>query len=114
MAQKKENGNLLIICATIVISLGIVSTVLMIMTTNKSEVPEGWLALFFGFMGAMLTGLLSAHKLEKIGKTVDDLNNGRADAKMRAAVADVVADQYLDPNQSEQIAQDRIRRDSGA
>ncbi|QCW50410.1 hypothetical protein FE634_08320 [Nocardioides dongxiaopingii] len=39
------------------------------------------------------------------------LANGRMDAKIRAAVSEVVLDEHLDPRMREQVARNMVRRD---
>lgn len=66
-----------------------------------------------GLVGTMVTALVGLTRTEQIKKTVDDLSNGRMDAKIRAGVADVLADHLIDQGATQQIEADRARRADG-
>lgn len=110
----KNNKAVVYICATILAAVGILATALIIVTVDKSELPEGWLALFVGTIGTTLGVLVTLSKVADVANTVDDLNNGRMDAKIKANIAQVIDDRYLDPEYrtSPQREADKARRDS--
>lgn len=109
--MNKQPSTALIICLTVVAAFMITATALIVITLDSSALPEGWLALFFGAVAGLVTALVTVGQVVRIGNQVDDLANGKMDAKIRAAVADVVKDEHLDPDAAEQIAADRLRRD---
>lgn len=75
------------------------------------------IGLVIPLVGLAVPGLLALVKLNDVQATMTkvaghttDLTNGLLDAKVRAAVADVMSD-VIDPDAREQIATDRARRD---
>lgn len=76
------------------------------------------IGLVIPLVGLAVPGLLALVKLNDVQATVSkvaghttDLTNGMLDAKVRAAVADVMSEDVIDPEAREQIANDRARRD---
>lgn len=51
-------------------------------------------------------------KLDRVGRQTTDLTNGLLDAKVRAAVADVLSPQMVDPAAEQLLDADRRRRDA--
>lgn len=67
-------------------------------------------------IGVVVTVLKLGELDRKVDRSLDHteaLTNGLADAKMRAAVADVMRDDLIDPGAVEQVDADRVRRDTG-
>lgn len=106
----KQPSNALIVAATVVAGLAIVSMTLIIITVDKSELPEGWLSLFLGFLSSLVVAVVGLAKLDKVERQVDDLTNGLMDAKIRSGVADVLPNHLVDPAALEQLEADRQRR----
>lgn len=109
--MNKSPSTALIVAVTAVAVTAIVSVTLILITLEKSEIPEGWLALFLGFLTTMLVTVAALAKVDKIGRQVDDLSNGKMDAKVRAAVSEVLRDELVDPAMRDQIGRDLARRD---
>lgn len=62
--------------------------------------------------GGMITSILTLGRVDQMRGTVDDLANGKMDAKIRAAVADVIQPHLIDPAMDDQLELDRERRDA--
>lgn len=62
--------------------------------------------------GNLLATILNVGRTEQVRATVDDLANGKMDAKIRAGVADVLPDHLVDPKVRTLVAQDRATRDA--
>lgn len=111
----QQPSTALIVALTIVACCGIGATALIIITLDKSQLPEGWLALFIGFVGTAIAVVASLAKIDRIGRQVDDLANGTMEAKIITGIADVVKNEHLDPAATSQIeaARARVRREGG-
>jgi hypothetical protein len=79
---------------------------------------EATITILVGLLAPTIASLVTlaktagvAARVEKVASDTDDLTNGLMDAKIRAAVADVLPDHQLDPAAADQIADDRERRD---
>ncbi|HEY0701066.1 MAG TPA: hypothetical protein VGD43_25045 [Micromonospora sp.] len=79
---------------------------------------ESTITILVGLLAPTIASLVTlsktagvAARVEKVASDTDDLTNGLMDAKIRAAVADVLPDHQLDPEAAGQIADDRERRD---
>lgn len=109
--------NLYILVIGGIIAVSIVSFTLIFIVLGSSSMPEGWLALYLGFLTTSIGVLVNLGKtvnIERDIKTLNDgvetLNNGRMDAKIRAGVADVVHDGFIDGSYVEQRTLDRVER----
>lgn len=111
--QQAGPSTALVVALVIIAVTAILGTVCILITLDKSQLPEGWLGLFFAMIGSIVAAVVTLARLDKVSRQVDDISNGRMDAKIRAAIADVVKDEHLDPDASSQIRADRIRRDEG-
>lgn len=110
--MNKQPSTALIVAVTIVAVSTIASITLILITLDKSELPEGWLGLFLGFLGSLIVAVLGLAKIDRVDRKVDDLSNGLMDAKIRAGVADVLAPHLIDPTMDEQLRTDAQRRRS--
>lgn len=70
------------------------------------------IGLVLASLSSTVVGVLALAKIGSVEKTVDDLSNGRMDAKIRAGIADVLPDHLIDRNARPQLEEDRKRRDS--
>lgn len=102
----KAPSTVLIVCATVVAVAAIGAGVLVL----RGGVSDTALGLFIGLIGTVVTTLVNLGRTEQIKDTVHDLANGRMDAKIRAGVADVLADHLIDPTAGAQLDVDRARR----
>lgn len=102
----KKIPTTLIVCATIVLCVAILA-VAGLLAAGENDTSVGILT---GFIGMLVLNLLSLVRGEQTKATVDDLANGRMDAKIRAGVADVLQPHLIDPTVEPQIEADRERR----
>lgn len=100
----------LIVCATIVLCVAILAVAGLLASGASSES----VAVLTGLIATILVNVLGLVRTQQIKGTVDDLANGKMDAKIRANVGDVVADHLIDPAVKDQLAVDRARRDGHA
>lgn len=82
-------------------------------------VPDGGnagslVALLLGSMATTIPAIAALAKISNVQEQVTDLNNGRMDSKIRAAVADVIGPNQVHPPARAQVANDRARRDTEA
>lgn len=96
----------IVICTTVVAVAAICALAVLIAT----EAATDSIGLFIGLIGTLTASLVGLARTEQIKTTVDDLNNGRMDAKIRAGVADVLGEHLIDPKARQQIEADRDRR----
>lgn len=118
-SPNRQPSAALVIGVVVVIVAAIAATSLLLITIDKSQLPEGWLIVYLGFLSSAVTGILAViqgqqgrREQAQVRETVHDLANGRMDAKIRAAVADVLKDEHIDPAMRAQIEADRARRDA--
>lgn len=85
--------------------------------TDVSAVVSTLLASLAAAIGVLAT-LVKVEKvdaqLERTDAKVTDLTNGLMDAKIRAAVADVLRPDFVDPQVHPQLEEDRTRRETGS
>lgn len=77
---------------------------------------ESLVGLILPAAGTLLIGFLALDRVAKVSDSVDrvekhtsDLTNGLMDSKIRAAVAQTIRDQYLDPTAAQLLEADRTR-----
>lgn len=102
----------LIVCATIVVLALIAGFVALVrLAPPGTDLVKiiGAVAAGLALVGGQLAGYLKTRKVD--GK-VTDLSNGLMDAKIRAAVAEVLKPALVDPDIHPQLEADRQRRDS--
>lgn len=109
-APSKQPSIAVVVCLTIVACVAIVAIAGLVLANAGVE----QISTLVGLLTLMVTGGFNLAKTEKIKAQVDDLANGRMDAKIRAGVADVMADDLIDPAVHEQVEADRVRRGEGA
>lgn len=98
-----------VICATVVISIAIGALAYLVAIGADQES----LTLLIGLVGTLVTALIGLARTEQIKGTVDDLSNGKMDAKIRAGVAEVLAPHMIDPGAEDQLRDDFKRRNEG-
>lgn len=95
--MKTPNG------VTVIAALSIVAVVAVV-----ALVPDDAdLAVLLVLVGNLLVTIINATRTDQVRATVDDLANGKMDAKVRAGVADVLADHLVDPKARAQVERDR-------
>lgn len=106
----RRPSTVLVVCATIVIVAALVAVTLILMSGTADKDTVGIVVVM---VGTLLTTLVGLQRTEDVKRTVDDLANGKMDAKVRVATAEVLADDLIDPAIREQLVADRARRDAG-
>lgn len=113
--MNRHNGNAIVygIVAVVIASLGSATAVYIFAPQGTDVAP------LIGLVGPTVAALATlggvrqlTGKVEQVDKRTTDLTNGLADAKMRAAVADVVHPDAINPDALEQLKADRVRRDT--
>lgn len=106
-----KSNNTLILAISLVACVAIVASVVLVAVAPDGTDPTLLLGGILGPAASLIATLVTLGRLEQTKSTVDDLANGKMDAKIRAGVADVLADHFIDPGAVEQIARDRTRRE---
>ena len=108
-----KTSPVVVICATVVLVVAISAVALLAAT----EASTDSIALLIGLLTMLVTNVVTLARqektltaTEKVEETVYDLSNGKMDAKIRAGVADVLAEHLIDPTTREQLKADRERR----
>lgn len=99
-----------LVCVTVIALAAIIGTVVLLsFAKGDAEILAG---LIFTGSASLIATVVNLARTEQVKGTVDDLANGKMDAKIRAGVADVLADHFIDPAAVAQIARDRTRRNA--
>ena len=104
--MNRRPSTVLVVCATIVIVAALVAVTLILMQGTADKDTVGIVVVM---VGTLLTTLVGLQRTEDVKRTVDDLANGRMDSKIRAGVADVVAEHLIDDTVRDQLEVDRER-----
>ncbi len=116
-----KNGNTptsvaVVIAASLMFSVTITGAVLVLIFVPGDNGAQ--IAQLFGALAVALPaviGLAKAYevgrKQDELGEGVDKLRNGEMDAKLRAAVAEILAPHLIDPEALPQLEEDRATRD---
>jgi HAMP domain-containing protein len=107
-----KTSNVAIIATATVASIALVAVVALVASAPKDSDVGLLIGVLITGAGGMITSILTLGRTQQIQGTVDELANGKMDAKIRAGVADVLADHLVDPKARAQVAQDREVRDS--
>lgn len=76
-----------------------------------SQNPAGLIGLLLGAFATLVVNIGVLFQLSQVKRNVDYLANGGTDSKVRAAIADVVDDQFLRDDAEPQLTEDRLHRD---
>lgn len=76
-------------------------------------IPDGGnagslVALLLGSMAPTIAAIVGIARINGVEDKVDELGNGVMEAKIRTALADVLAPDHIDPAARAQVANDRI------
>lgn len=98
---------------TTLAAAGVACTTLAAATLVSALAPgSGDVSAILGAGGTMIVAVVTLGRTGQIKGTIDDLANGKMDAKIRAGVADVLADHLVDEGAKPQLARDRAVRDA--
>jgi len=99
----------LIVCVT-VFGVFVIGASVLVMLQADSDGPL-LAGLLLSQLATTIPVIASLARTEKVAAQVDELHNGKMDAKIRAGVADVIPGELLDDEYvRHQLAADRIRR----
>lgn len=114
------SGNAIIAAVCVVFMVTIGATIGIIVAVDDGARASSLVSIILPSGGTVILGLLALFKLGSVEATLaevksqtNDLTNGKMDAKIRAGIADVLADHFIDPASVQQIALDRLTRDLG-
>lgn len=106
--------------AVVVFSVTLASIVALAFAVEDGARIESLVGLILPAAGTLLLGFLALARIDnveqKVGQSLahtTDLTNGLMDSKIRAAVAEVIKDAYVDPGAAQLLEADRKRRDGG-
>lgn len=103
--------NLAIVAGTILVTVTILGMVTLVVFAPEGVDIGLLVGLLFSNVVTLLSVIVGLVRTEQVKGTVDDLANGKMDAKIRANVADVLPDHLVDPKARPQIERDRATRD---
>lgn len=106
-----KTSNVTVIAAAMFASITMLAVALIVAFAPADADLGLLIGLLVTAAGNLVATIVTVGRTDQIKGTVDDLANGKMDAKIRAGVADVLKDHLIDPTTREQIAQDRIVRD---
>lgn len=107
-----KTSNLAIVAATVLASVTLVAVVTLVVFAPADADLGLLLGLLFTNVGTMVTAIVGLVRTEQVRGTVDELANGKMDAKIRAGVADVLPNHLIDPAVDDQLVEDRAVRDA--
>lgn len=117
MSTSRTNS---VVTGAVVIFVATLATIVALaLAVEDGARVESLVGLILPAAGTLLVALIALdkvvkvdEKLDEVGRQTTDLTNGLLDAKVRAAVADVLAPHMVDPAAEQQLVSDRLRRDS--
>lgn len=113
MSTSKANPNVLamaMICTAILAVATLAAVVTLVILAPRGADLAVLMAALFAGAGSMITSILNLARASQTAATVDDLANGKMDAKIRAAVSEVLDDRLIDPTIRDQLVADKERR----
>lgn len=109
-----KSTNVAVIATTVLGSVTML-TVAIVIATAPADADLGLLVgLLFTGAVQLMASVVALVRTEQVRSTVDELANGKMDAKIRAGVADVLPDHLVDPKARPQVERDRATRDKAA
>lgn len=96
-------GIVVVFCFTVAGVVGLTVTV-----PNRAQTL---ITVLLASVAPTVAALAGLAKLGTVDKRTEDLTNGLMDSKVRAAVADVIRNQMIDPAAKQQLDADRLKRD---
>lgn len=118
MSVNRSTG--VIVWAAVVMFVATMATVIALaFAIDDGARVESLVGIILPAAASLVVAMLALVKISQVGDQVDkvskqttDLTNGLLDAKVRAAVADVLAPELVDPAAEQLLTSDRHRRDS--
>lgn len=109
-----NSSGIVVIVACVMFCFVVSAVVVIAIAVPEGGNPGSLIALLLGAFASTIPALATLAKVGGVEKRVEDLSNGLMDSKVRAGVADVVADHLIDPTVHARLVDDRARRDAGA
>ena len=107
-----KTANVAIIATAAVAGVALLTVAMLVAFAPKDSDLGLLIGVLITGASGMITSILTLGRTQQIAGTVDDLANGKMDAKIRAGVADVLADHLVDPKARALVEQDRATRDA--
>lgn len=108
----------LLVCVTVLVSIICGVAVVAFVFAPEGTNPTALAGVMVGALAPTIASMVAVVKVSGVSSQVADvaadtnkLANGLGDAKIRTAVADVLADDLVDPEAREQLAADRAKLD---
>lgn len=115
----KRDNSVAIIATAVVACVALCAVVALVAIAPKDADVSVLIGAMMLGAGSMLTSILNLVKTDNVAGdvahvkgTVDELANGKMDAKIRASTADVLPDHLIDPKIKPQLVRDRAVRDA--
>lgn len=112
----RSETTVVVICVTVLVSVVVAAVALVYVFAPAGTDTPGLAAILVGTLAPTIAALATMLKVGNVSSQVADvaadtekLANGLGDAKIRTAVADVLADDLVDPEAREQLAADRAK-----
>lgn len=109
--------SVLLVCVTVLVSVVVGASSLVFIFAPSGTDPTvlaatlvGTLAPTIAALGAMVKIGGVSSQVSDMAQDTDKLANGLGDAKIRAAIAEVLPDHLIDPSVKPQLEADRLRR----
>jgi hypothetical protein len=114
MPHRKSSPNTTLIVGIVACFVTVVTacTVAFIFTPEGDAVAT-FLTMVLGFATSTVAALVTLTKVQAVDQKVDYLANGGMDSKVRAGVAEVLKDEFVDPDAKSLIEADRAHRAAG-
>lgn len=113
------SGTVLAVVVGAVFCFTVAGVVGLVIAAPEGANVEQTVTILLGSLASTIAALVALVKVNSVGGTVDQvardttaLTNGLMDAKIRAAVADVLSPHLVDPEMSDRLAVDRETRDN--
>lgn len=110
--MKQTSATVLLIVVGAVTCFVVAAAVVIFVAAPEGANTGSLIALLIGIIPTTAASLAALAKVDQTGKVVDDLANGKMDAKIRAGLADLLPEHQIKPEAREQVARDRIRRNT--
>lgn len=101
-----KTSPIVVICATVVATVAVIAVAVLVALGAENES----IGLLIGLLTMLVTNVVLLARQEQVKGTVEDLSNGKMDAKIRAGVADVLGEHLIDPAARAQLETDRTIR----
>lgn len=109
--SSSPSGNVLVLAIAGMFVVVVASITFMVIAVEDGARVESMIGLMLAALTPTIATLVTLAQVRNMGQQVDFLANGGTDAKVRAAVADVIDPAVLRDDVHDQLAVDRAVRD---